>query len=292
MAIVSRPRDLRGMTFLVCIGAAKTGTSWLHQYFQGREDVVVSPLKEVHFFDSKFSENTIGNPDRIAEARLRHHLNLASHNVHKQTMLQASLDRVQMIDDDESYFAHFQRYITPKSRIFCDITPGYSAIGTDGFAYLKDFCEARGVRVKLLFLMRDPVERLWSQIRHIQQLSPRNDAVTQWNRLSNMPAVRARADYRSIVSSLDRIFCPSDVLHLFYETLFEEPAMRTLLRFLGLPYSVHAPHIRLNETCVKLPLPAEARACFARDLAEQYHFCKARFGDDVPDTWDSELSLS
>jgi hypothetical protein len=207
-------------------------------------------------------------------------------------MLQASLDRVQMIYHDEAYFDHFRRHMTSKSRILCDITPGYSAIGQRGFAYLKDFCNARGVRLKLLFVMRDPVERLWSQIRHLQQLSPRNDASARWRRLSNTPAVRARSDYENIVSSLDRTFCASDVLYLFYETLFEETSIRTLLRFLGLPYSDHAPHIRQNETQVKLPLPLEARDCFARDLDAQYRFCRTRFGDDVPNTWSSGLALS
>ncbi|WP_424967396.1 sulfotransferase [Dinoroseobacter sp. S375] len=288
MTLPRRADMLDGRTLLVCIGAAKTGTSWLHSYFCGREDVAVSPLKEVHFFDAKFPETALGDPDRFAMKRLEFHLKAAAtspRTLRDAAALQASLDRVQMIYDPLAYFDHFARLSTDRTRVVCDITPGYSAIGRDGFAYLKAFCAQRGVRVKILFLMRDPVDRLWSQLRHLQQLSAENDVLRDWARIAQSPAIRARADYAQIVRALDDMFDAEDVLHLFYENLFDDPALRALCRFLDLPFSAPGQTETLNETLVKLPLPGVAKEAFSKDLAPQYRFCQTRFADRVPASW-------
>ncbi|MEM1079498.1 MAG: sulfotransferase [Pseudomonadota bacterium] len=280
-----------GKTLLVCIGAAKTGTSWLHSYLEARPDVAVSPLKEVHFFDAKFPEFALGDPDSFAMKRLEFHLKAAAaepDQIRENALLQASLDRVRMIHAPDAYFDHFASLATEDTRVVCDITPGYSAIGEDGFAYLKSFCAAQGLRVKILFLMRDPVERLWSQLRHLQQLSAENDARRDWSRLAAHPAVRARADYAQTVRALDAVFAEGDVLHLFYEDFFIDPALRRLSDFLDLPFAASRQTECLNETRVKLPLPEQAFARFAEDLAPQYQFCRDRFATQVPATWLAE----
>ena len=48
-----RQPGLDETTFLVCIGAAKCATSWLHAYLSGLPGCAPSPLKEVHFFDAR-----------------------------------------------------------------------------------------------------------------------------------------------------------------------------------------------------------------------------------------------
>lgn len=288
MACATKAERLEDATFLLCIGAAKTGTTWLYNYLGSREDIAVSPIKEMHFFDAKFSRYALGDPDDFAVKRLEMHLKCMEPsvgNLSENTLFQAHLDRVQMIYDDRAYFDHFERVLTPQSRVFCDITPGYSTIGREGFEFVKGFCEKRGVRVKVLFLMRDPIERLWSQIRHLQQLSSGNDAVKYWSRLSDIPAIRARTDYAETVQALDAVFPEGDVLHLFYESLFEEPSLRNLCSFLNVPYSKPGVTSPLNETKVKTTIPKAAKDQFRSDLAPQYTFCADRFGAMVPDTW-------
>lgn len=46
----------------------------------------------------------------------------------------------------------------------CDITPSYSMLSAGDFAIVRDGLEAKGFDVKVVFLMRDPLERLWSSI--------------------------------------------------------------------------------------------------------------------------------
>ncbi|MEY8841411.1 sulfotransferase [Cribrihabitans sp. XS_ASV171] len=279
---------LEGKTFLICVGAAKCATSWLHHYLGSLPEVAVSPLKEIHFFDAKFSAHALGDMEGLATARLAYHLEQpgdTAANLRAWPSFRASLDRVQMIYDNNAYLAHFARLCTPATRAFCDLTPSYSAIGPEGFAYMKWFCSTQKFRLRILFLMRDPVDRLWSQLRHLQQMKPANDVAVKWPRALDSAAIQARADYRGIVSTLDTTFPAEDIQYLFYETLFAEASLRRLCEFIGVPYRPgDATEIR-NRTSVTLPLPEDARAAFHAQLAPQYAFCRDRFGGEVPTEW-------
>lgn len=275
-------------TFLVCIGAAKSATSWLHHYITHLPACVTSPLKELHFFDARHPRHTLGDPDALALARLAFHLDqpgLPVENLRRHDTFRASLDRAQMIYDDDAYFGHFARLCDTDTRCFADLTPGYSAIGPVGFADMRDVAAHQDCRLRLLFVMRDPVDRFWSQLRHIEQMAPDCRATRDWETARTLPALTARADYAAIVSALDATFPAGDVLYLFYETLFSENTLRRLCDFIGVPYATADSGTLRNETTLRTPLPASARAALLDQLASQYAFCRDRFGADLPVDW-------
>jgi len=118
--------ELDGKTFLICVGAMKCATSWLHHYLGSLPGVSVSPLKEVHFFNTKFPANSLGDMDALALKRLGFHIEQSGDpvgNLRRRPTFQASVDRVQMLYDDNAYFGHFARICDPDTRTFCDITP-------------------------------------------------------------------------------------------------------------------------------------------------------------------------
>lgn len=280
--------ELSGKTFLVCVGAMKCATSWLHDYFGILPGVTVSPLKELHFFNTKFPANALGDMDLLALKRLGFHMEHSggkAENLRCRPSFQASVDRVQMIYDDDAYFGHFARLCNGETRAFCDITPAYSVIGSSGFDYMRQFFETQDIALKLLFIMRDPIDRLWSQLRYMQQINPENDALTKWPDAIRSPRVCARANYKATVGDLDYTFPADDILYLFYEDLFNEASLRQICEFAGIRYLPPDSVETSNRTIIKLGLPENARAAFARLLAPQYEFCRERFGDAVPVVW-------
>ena len=129
--------ELDGKTLLICVGAMKCATSWIHDYLGGLSGVVVSPLKELHFFNTKFSAHALGDMEALAVKRLGFHLaqsGEAAGNLRRRPTFQASVDRVQMIYDDDAYFGHFARLCAPDTATFCDVTPAYSTLGPCGSA--------------------------------------------------------------------------------------------------------------------------------------------------------------
>lgn len=280
--------ELDGKTHLICVGATKCATSWLHGYLGGLPEVAVSPLKELHFFNAKFPQNALSDMEALSLARLRFHMAQAedmADALKQRPAFQASVDRVQMIYDDNAYFGHFVRLCSARTRVFCDITPAYSAMGQEAFNYIKAFCAAQAVQLKLLFVMRDPVARLWSQLRHLQQMNPENDTLAKWPEAIQSPGIRARGDYRATVTALDTSFPAADVLYMFYEDLFSDASLGKLCDFCGVEPGPADFDKRRNQTTVKQPLPEDARAALAQMLAPQYDFCRARFGDLVPADW-------
>ena len=283
-----RQPGLDDTTFLVCIGAAKCATSWLHAYLCDLPGCAPSPLKEVHFFDASHPEHALGDPDALALARLKFHLDqpgATADTLKRSPAFRASLDRVQMVHDDSAYFLHFAGLRGPDTRCVADITPGYSAIGPAGLADIRDVFAHQTCRLRLLFIMRDPVTRFWSQLRHLEQIAPDTRATQDWDRVRHMPALVARADYTGIVTALDATFPAGDVLYLFYETLFTEAAQRRLCEFIGLPHAPADAGTVRTETTLKAPLPRDARDALAAQLAPHYAFCRARFGAEVPFGW-------
>lgn len=273
---------------LICVGGTKCATSWLHGYIGSLPGVAASPLKELHFFDRKFPRQALSDIDRLAIRRMTLYLSQDGDPTRRlltAPAIQAAVDRVQMIYDDDAYFGHFARISTPGTRVFCDTTPAYSVIGAEGFAWMRAFCEAQGLTVKVLFVMRDPVERLWSQLRHMQQMTIIEDAAAAWPRALASALVLARGDYAAIVADLDAHFAAGEVLYLFYETLMRDENLHRLCQFIGVPHRAADTGRRRNETEVRTGLPEEARDAFLETMAPQYAFCQERFATDVPETW-------
>ncbi|MCG6903729.1 MAG: sulfotransferase [Rhodobacter sp.] len=280
--------ELDGKTFLLCVGAMKCATSWLHDYLDSLSGVAVSPLKELHFFSTKFPAHALGDMDALALKRLGFHVAQSGDgvaNLRRRPTFQASVDRVQMIYDDDAYFGHFARLVAPETATFCDVTPAYSVLGPTGFEYLRAFCGSQDIAVKILFVMRDPVDRLWSQLRHMTQTNPENDIVANWSRALESPSICARADYRGTVTDLDQTFPAEDILYLFYEDLFTKPSLTRLCDHVNAGYIAGDAGQVKNETSVKADMPDDARAAAHRLLAPQYDFCRDRFGDAIPASW-------
>lgn len=283
-----RYAELGGKDMLICVGGMKCATSWIHGYLGGLSGVAVSPLKEMHFFTRRFPRHALSDMDLLAVRRLSLYLQQGKDPVallRGLPVVQAALDRVRMIYDDNAYFDHFARLCTAETRVLCDVTPAYSAMGEEGFAWMRDVCREQGLRVKVLFVMRDPVERLWSQVRHMQQQTIIDDALEAWPRALESAAIMARGDYRGIVTALEACFAAEDLLYLFYEDLTQDTALKRLCAFVDAPFVAADTATRRNETEVTTALPREARARFRQALGPQYAFCHERFGADVPGSW-------
>lgn len=280
--------ELEGKTFLVCVGAMRCATSWIYHYLASLPDVGVSPLKELHFFNTKFPQHALYDMDHFAVRRLQSHIareGTPAETLRQSPTFQASVDRAQMIFDDNAYFGHFARLCTAKTRLLCDITPAYAVIGLGGFAYLKNFLSTQGVSLKLVFIMRDPVERLWSQLVHMQDMEPSAGYASKWAEAVQSPRIAARADYAGTVSGLDATFPADDLLFLFYENLFAEESLRRLCGFAKIGYRPGKIAEVRNGARLKMDLPDDARNTFLRCLAPQYDFCRDRFEGMIPSRW-------
>ncbi|MCH2161205.1 MAG: sulfotransferase, partial [Phycisphaerales bacterium] len=119
-------------------------------------------------------------------------------------------------------------------RICGEITPGYAILSPDRIRYLASIMP----KVRVLFLMRDPVERAWSQVVmnavELDGRDPEGIQDAEWIEWLEEPRVRERGDYLSVLGRWgERI--PEDRLFVaFFEEIRENPGdlLQRVCRFL------------------------------------------------------------
>lgn len=277
------PHDDRLMLFV--IGAQKAGTSWLHSYLASHPDFSAGPLKEYHFFNKFHSE--FATDARIPGLQaLRRKMALASvlrragqPGGYVASMIAAFrgkttyMDLVQGTDRDRP--------------VFGDVTPIYGLLGPAAFTEMAQSWP----RTKFVFILRDPVDRLWSHARMRARRKDIDPNAADGNALRKMAfgcldkkRFLGRSDYERTITALETAVPAADILYLFYEDLFTDQSLQRLCDFAGLRFVPGQYDERVFAGITADAPEGWARA--ARDkMAGVYDFVARRFGARVPAAW-------
>ena len=260
------------------IGAQKAGTSWLFSALSQHPGLWTPPIKETHFFDHlfcpvhrKWTARNIRNS--AAGVRARH----ARQGAPTPPALAAWLDR---IDSAPQFTESWYQEIfapAPLNRRPVEVTPAYSGLPPEGLDYLLDFLPD----AQFIYLLRDPVDRLISQLRmNLQRMGRQPATLADWQREARDPVLEARGDYAAYVPRW-RARVPQDrLLFLPYGRIASDPQglMAEVDRFLRLtPYRYTGLDKRVFATRGAEDVPDALRAELADRLAPQYAFLAANF---------------
>ncbi len=279
---------LKDKTFILGVGAQRAGTTWLSYYLRKRPDVFISPIKELHFFDQKFRPDLCGNfseqfarqlnelvdPNNMTEADL------------KKPRVKRLLDRLEMDQDDRAYLRYFSERLSGIEKALGEITPSYCLIGEKGFSFVKSLLESEGLKVKIVFLMRDPVERYYSALcKKERDTQGRFSAFDHFLLKLDDPSYRERTRYDRICNDLMAVFDRKDIFFGFYENLFTESAIKQFCHVLGLKY-LAANFTRIKNPSQRImPLDDDMIRSARKGFDPVYKYCREIFGDMVPQKW-------
>src|SRR5690606_12763205 len=124
---------------------------------------------------------------------------------------------------------------------------------------------------RFIFIMRDPVDRLWSGIRHEFKVYGRDDQkamLAEFAKALEEPDSRhfQRSDYRRTMQELEAAVPIERILYLFYESLFSAQNGQRVADFLGIPsiewQGAHKVHVGVPAG-IGLPEDLLRRACGA-----------------------------
>ncbi len=261
-------------TFLLGVGAQKSGTSWLHHYLTQSPGFDSGITKEYHVWDALDLPLQRGNLVR----RRADGMPLSG--------LRGIRHRMQT---EEGYYARYFRGLCRNgATLTADITPSYAGLGQARFERIKAEIEATGLACKAIFIIRDPVERDKSAVRFNlargnfrEGLPPGTtefcDALAAYSRSDH---ARMRSNYVPTIRSLRAAF-PPEALHIaVYETLFERRSILALSDFLGIPARPDLARTRVNHGSGKAVTCPEVERKLQDHYREVYEFC-AR---EVPET--------
>lgn len=255
-------------TFLLGVGAQKAGTTWLHRYITQDRAVAIGAMKEFHVW----SDLQSAPRDRIQEVE-------GDHTGEKERL------RRRMLQAPDFYFDYFADLLSaPGKTLSADITPAYAALPAEAYRVIRTGFEKRGIAVRAIFLMRDPVERCWSAVRMYRRkklgipgLDISGDLERSLVDYCRTPHAQGRGRYDKTIEALESAFDGKDIHYGLYETLFEPESLARLSAFLDIPPSTGFAHTRYNESPKEASISSEARSVVAGAFREALQYCGQRF---------------
>jgi len=207
----------------LCIGAQKSATTWLHRNLQYHPGVWKCAVKEFHHFGSS-------PPDicRALQEQAFALLRSASDDEARRFAVDFGFG---CKGDGAAYSALFEQ--APPSLAACDFTPAYAMLSESEVAGIARLMP----QAKILFILRDPVERALAGARHdlrcAGNTSPSAEEIAEHCRSEGNIL---RTDYQRTLEIWSRHF-PAENIHVeFFDDIHWQPGevLTRVSRFLGL----------------------------------------------------------
>jgi len=285
----SGDRDKEGNRFpargagpdFLCIGAHKAGTTWLYQQLDSHPDFWMPPVKELHYFDQ------LSRVQRAAPPRCRDERDLRF----LESIKNLSAEPYINLD-------HYARLFEPKASLLSgDISPNYSTLSDEVIRRVVGYFP----NLKVIFLARDPVERVWSHLSmevYYRQIEPFDATnIDEVNRNLSRRGMLLRSYPSAVVAQWKRYVDSEQFRVYFFDDLQRNPVelRRSILRFLGA--DPDKPGSRLTADynswtrMEKLPLTNKVRSHLARFFKKELKTCAARLGGPARD-WPARYGFS
>lgn len=220
----------------LCIGAPRSGTTWLFRVLQAHPDVWLPPVKEMHYFDSV--DPTLGEKFATHKRSYRfqkHFLSRSKHYLALPLRLRAKYSsRIQPdLYWDLRYFLgsgslewYWSLFLPARKRgkLTGEITPAYSMISEQ----MIKIVYALNPNMKIIYLLRDPLDRVWSSAaRYLlkRRLTPGSvDAERFLLERIHSDGSRRRSMYLANVDRWQAVFGADRLLIGFFEELRTDQA--------------------------------------------------------------------
>ena len=282
------------VTLLFGIGATKAGTSWLQYYLERHAQVHLWTHKELHYFDALDQRNVMWQVDQLCEKRmgLRAKMKAANGDAKKRLRFEVTeIDRWLGVlcrgkEAPGAYMAFLKQGRGGKP-VVGDITPAYALLSEDRLKAMH----ALNPVTKFVYLLRDPLSRLWSNIRMMASWGGGSDKDMQgradwifdrWIK-GDEEALGARCDYVGPLTRLTNAIPEQDRHIGFYEDLFTPASVTKICKFIGIDVTDAPLEQKVHES-VRLTFDPARRAIAADKLAPQYKFVETMFGT-LPNRW-------
>jgi hypothetical protein len=275
------------------IGAQKAGTSWLHYLLKRHPEAWLPPEKELHYFDRS---PEYPSPSFLATssplARLR-----GSEPWERKQMRDGARKLMAALRERDikrarwvtrRYFGYYgddwyRKVFRPAGTASAvgEITPSYSILESEDVAKIRRL----NPDMRLVFLIRHPVDRAWSAIRFFIEKG-RPDAATepperiiqrlQWKNMAR------RGDYERTLEVFLEHFDSDQLLVGFYDAITNDPTglLDGVTDFLGISRFDHSTlntGVRINAS-VPAEMPPEVRAYLVETYDPMIQRLAKRFG--------------
>jgi hypothetical protein len=277
----------------ICVGAQKAGTQWLYDQLTFHPEFWMPPIKELHALDGA-RDSRLRTAKRF-QRRIKR--DLGGENATRIADAMRPLDErdvrfVGRYVRDEALFRTGTKGFEAYAELFSekgdhksgDVTPAYSKLGEREVKKIA----TRFPDAKVLFLVREPVERLWSAYgmaarkaagRTGSSVTPA--AVIDF---ANRRSVASRSYPSETVARWRRHVAEDRFGCFFFDDLRDDPVdlRARIMHFLGAdpaqPSGDLAPGFNRKSASAKIALTEDVRAALVRHFADEIRRCADLLG--------------
>lgn len=279
-------------TFILGVGSQRCGTTFLKNLLDTSSYCSKPILKEHHVFDhvlekiKKKRKEFFFEKEKIKKSLFKF----------KTSSFQKKKIKLLLHDLPYSYFDYVE-VLLKKNLFSYDITPAYSSLSIDLLKFIKKNINNRGINLKIVFLMREPVNRLISMCQMFLMHNNKDpllksNLITMINKFTNQPKFinyeRNRSNYRKIYSKLRDVFDQNELFFGFYENFYKLKLHKDFEKFLGLNLNhKKIKKVDFKETKKIKFLPSEIET-LKEYYKDNYVFVKKKFPNIYP-LWEKDL---
>jgi hypothetical protein len=291
-------------TLLYCVGATKAGTTWLYRYLHDHPECALPAVKEAHYWDTfdaeRCEKQLVSFRVRLREMRAAKvkanaegrgwQVENMDRRINEMKALIATLEGVRA--DDSAYVAWLTNG-RDGGAVVADITPNYATLSDEELARMRDLSP----NTKFLYLIRDPLDRLWSHIRmqarrqrqdHEEYAKKSNNILYRILNRGHETHILERGDYPKIIRKLRRVIPEGRLLIQFAEDLFTPQGRGQLCAFLGIK-PVQATVARPANEGPEVAMLDKLRPRALGLLNEHYEWVARNVGP-LPQRWQDNLA--
>ncbi|MEK6215650.1 MAG: sulfotransferase [Boseongicola sp.] len=278
---------------LICVGAAKAGTSWLHRQLAAHPECHFRAIKELQYFNAidggRTSDELAKHRDIQASMLDRFARDGRRPNDEQAGRLSDRADWLDVLERKHENVGAYLRYLETGAgvaKVVGDMTPAYALLSEGRLGGMARMAPD----VRILYLIREPVDRLWSHIRMIAARRDGQGRVTErrCDRILNRvisgeeDQIVKRSDYAGALAKLLASVPAGKLLIEVFEDVIAGDAYQRICDFLGIA-RVEPSRVPVHEG-QPLDMTAQQRKAAATWLAPQYDAAARALGG-MPEAW-------
>ncbi len=272
--------------YFVCIGAQKAGTSWLHWNLYWHPDTNIIRQKELNYFWPVFDRREL----RWGQATAGY----GGWRNARTTLLKAIVTlntRFEYVQYFRCVFMprtpdRYMRLLTPKKgkKLGGDVCPVFANASAER---LREYFPVLS-KAKRFMLVRNPVERAWSQV-CMRIMKQGGQDWSDENVLRQIGlGVMNKSQYSHTLDLWESVGLPVDVF--FYEEMVEDPEFffKKICAYLGIDTVTEFPNSRVTDVVHKgagVPMPEAVRCHLEHLLCEELEVFAERFPNRWTHAW-------
>ena len=290
--------------FILCVGGQKCGSTWLFNQLQKNKKIDLPPFqfKEPKVFFSRYKNNSVlkANLSQIL-LELNNPIYSNYETIKTNANINNNLKFLNMYFSNCEYLNFFSKFLKNSDNYTGDFSVDTALIDIDGLKKIASIFDQYKVDLKIIYIIRDPIERHFSAIRsrenyisqnpdylkkkHYQRIFKTWKAEKYFLTSLNDKRYLQHGMYEKNIPKLIKAFGKKRVFIYAYEKMFSKEFENKISSFLNIEFKNLEFNKFVNQTPIKKSIKKEDLTIAKKTYHDTYKYCFDKFDKSLKYIW-------